>query len=133
MALSPLKNKQIEAFHDKGLTVKEISRKTHCTYAEIRQFLKSKGKEPIEVVKKDLAASENESQDVELVSDTFPTSISQAVLQDVKSELSLTYDRINDQQQRAWKLGELYIKVKVALGEIDLQGGHEKNEKHRGS
>ena len=80
MALSPLKNKQIEAFHDKGLTVKEISRKTHCTYAEIRQFLKSKGKEPIEVVKKDLAASENESQDVELVSDTFPTSISQAVL-----------------------------------------------------
>lgn len=132
MALSPLKNKQIEAFHDKGLTVKEISRKTHCTYAEIRQFLKSKGKEPIEVVKKDLATSENESSDVEQVenSDTVSMSISQAVLQDVKSELSETYDRINDQQQRAWKLGELYIKVKVALGEIDLQGGHDKNEKH---
>lgn len=128
MALSPLKNKQIEAFHDKGLTVKEISRKTHCTYAEIRQFLKSKGKEPIEVVKKDLATSENENSDVEQVenSDTVSMSISQAVLQDVKSELSETYDRINDQQQRAWKLGELYIKVKVALGEIDLQGGHDK-------
>lgn len=128
MALSPLKNKQIEAFHDKGLTVKEISRKTHCTYAEIRQFLKSKGKEPIEVVKKDLATSENESSDVEQVEnyDTVSMSISQAVLQDVKSELSETYDRINDQQQRAWKLGELYIKVKVALGEIDLQGGHDK-------
>lgn len=128
MALSPLKNKQIEAFHDKGLTVKEISRKTHCTYAEIRQFLKSKGKEPIEVAKKDLATSENESSDVEQVEnyDTVSMSISQAVLQDVKSELSETYDRINDQQQRAWKLGELYIKVKVALGEIDLQGGHDK-------
>ena len=128
MALSPLKNKQIEAFHDKGLTVKEISRKTHCTYAEIRQFLKSKGKEPIEVVKKDLTTSNNESSDVEQVenSDTVSMSISQAVLQDVKSELSETYDRINDQQQRAWKLGELYVKVKVALGEIDIQGGHDK-------
>jgi hypothetical protein len=48
MALSPLKNKQIEAFHDKGLTVKEIGRKTHCSHAEIRQLLKSKGKVPIE-------------------------------------------------------------------------------------
>lgn len=129
MALSPLKNKQIEAFHDKGLTVKEIGRKTHCSHAEIRQLLKSKGKVPIEEKPKEkepeTADTVSDSVDAKTdVSDTVSMSNHiidadkcQAALVNTKKELSLIYKRLTEGQQHAWDLGELYHEVCTALGE----------------
>ena len=129
MSLSPLKNKQIEAFHDKGLTVKEIGRKTHCSHAEIRQLLKSKGKEPIEEKPKEKepasAATDTSSMDVKTgVCDTVSAfnhiidpDRCQAALRKTKKELTLIYERLGDSQQHAWDLGELFYEVCSALGE----------------
>lgn len=134
-SLSPLKKNQIEAFHDKGLTVKEISRKTHCTYAEIRNYLKSKGKEPIEAEKK--ADKEKEPATAATVTDsvvvkTDDSEISstvsasnhitgldkcQAALVRTKKELTMIYERLTEQQQHAWDLGELFHEVCGALEE----------------
>ena len=136
MALSPLKNKQIEAFHDKGLTVKEIGRKTHCSHAEIRQLLKSKGKEPIEEKKPEKenepasAATDTSSKDnnvphePEVKQPSHSVSIghyntgyekSQAALRMTKQELVNIYNRLSENQQHAWDLGELFYQVCAAL------------------
>ena len=111
MALSPLKNKQIEAFHDKGLTVKEIGRKTHCSHAEIRQLLKSKGKEPIEEKK-----AEKEIESVPSESYETASSTSQ-VLKKVKDEMSKIYKRLSEQNQHAWDLGVVFAEVCKAMEE----------------
>lgn len=132
-SLSPLKKNQIEAFHDKGLTVKEISRKTHCTYAEIRNYLKSKGKEPIEAEKK--ADKEKEPATAATVTDsvvvkTDDSEISsavsasnhitgldkcQAALRRTKESLLMIYEGLSEGQQHAWDLGELFYQVCEAL------------------
>lgn len=128
MSLSPLKNKQIEAFHDKGMTVKEIGRKTHCSHAEIRQLLKSKGKEPIEdkvEKEKELAtaatvtSSTNDvkKQDVSKPQYITTDNKSQGVLKKVKDEMSKIYNRLSDQNKHAWDLGVVYADVCHALEE----------------
>lgn len=136
MGLSPLKNKQIEAYHDKGLTVKEIGRKTHCSHAEIRQLLKSKGKEPIEEkkpVKENepaSAATDTSSQDNNVPhepdarrqphpvsTEQYNTTLErcQAALKQTQRELALIYERLGENQQHAWDLGELYHEVSCAV------------------
>lgn len=136
MALSPLKNKQIEAFHDKGLTVKEIGRKTHCSHAEIRQLLKSKGKEPIEEKKPvketepasaatDTSSKDNNvphepevkqpSHSVSIENYNTPLEKSQAALRKTKESLLMIYDGLSEGQQHAWDLGELFYQVCEAL------------------
>lgn len=136
MGLSPLKNKQIEAYHDKGLTVKEIGRKTHVSHADIIKLLKSKGKEPIIEEKK----SEKESEPASAATDTSskdnnvphepdarrqPHSVPnqyntamercQAALKQTQRELANIYERLGENQQHAWDLGELYHEVSCAV------------------
>lgn len=134
MSLSPLKNKQIEAFHDKGLTVKEIGRKTHCSHAEIRQLLKSKGKEPIEEKTKEkepaTAATDTSSKNnivpnepevkqpshsVSIENYNTPFDKSQAALRRTKESLLMIYEGLSEGQQHAWELGELFYQVCEAL------------------
>lgn len=135
MSLSPLKNKQIEAFHDKGLTVKEIGRKTHCSHAEIRQLLKSKGKEPIEEKKPtkenepasaatDTSSKNNVPHEPEVKQPSHSVSIeiyntllgkSQAALRRTKESLLMIYEGLSEGQQHAWELGELFYQVCEAL------------------
>lgn len=132
-SLSPLKKKQIEAFHDKELTVKEISRKTHCTYAEIRNYLKSLGKDPIEVEKnadknKEPATAATVTDSVKTDDSEISSTVSasnhitgldkcQAALLRTKKELTMIYERLTEQQQHAWDLGELFHEVCGALEE----------------
>ena len=138
-SLSPLKKKQIEAFHDKELTVKEISRKTHCTYAEIRNYLKSLGKDPIEAEKKadkekepasaatDTSSKANnvptepdekqQSHSVSIEHYNTPLEKSQAALRHTKKELLAIYENLTEGQMHAWDLGELFHEVCGALEE----------------
>lgn len=134
MALSPLKNKQIEAFHDKGLTVKEIGRKTHCSHAEIRQLLKSKGKEPIEEKKPTKenepasAATDTSSMDVKQIESSGTVSASkytiavrksqaQRALDITKKTLKDIYEYMNEAEQRAFDLGEAFGRICTAIEE----------------
>ena len=131
MALSPLKNKQIEAFHDKGLTVKEIGRKTHCSHAEIRQLLKSKGKVPIEEKPKEkepaTAATVTDSQKTDVVTENSTVSIfkdttiepkSQVLLKYIKCDLYGIYEKLSQAERNAWDLGEMYARVTDHLKEV---------------
>ena len=137
MSLSPLKNKQIEAFHDKGLTVKEIGRKTHCSHAEIRQLLKSKGKEPIEEKTKEkepaTAATVTDSQKTDVVTDNSTVSISkdttiEAKCQVLTKALKLAhkgilaqYEEMSHECQLAFDLGQLFAEIEQRMKEGGIE------------